>query len=141
MIVAIALFAFSFLLSLFCLKETNPKIVGRNYLKKVGIVYKQTKQEKKQQDSMAVTLKKFVLNKDLVILFFAYIFSLCCTASYRNAAAIHLSKTYGFTNVNEAKAFSSIAQIVGLGIGSVVWGLTSPILVRFLGEIRCIIIC
>ncbi|ESU38395.1 Transporter, MFS superfamily [Giardia duodenalis] len=136
--VASASYALCLILSV-CMKESSAGVLARKAAKKMGKTNTTAYRENLKRDSFCTTFKVLVKSRELVILWFAYLFQMFSSQLPFSSSTYIVSKFYGFSDSQVAKKWSSIAAFVSVLIAlAFVLGLTR-ILAKYMGELRVII--
>ena len=97
-------FLASVVICLLIMKESHPRINAMRKLKSMGI--SATKSEETKNEPILRVLVQMCRNRDILLLFFAYWINMIGSTNTRTGATVLISKVYGFTDSNYAKAYS-----------------------------------
>ncbi|ESU35503.1 Transporter, MFS superfamily [Giardia duodenalis] len=136
---AIALLVAGLVFSCF-FKESSAGVIARKAAKKMGKTDSQAYKANVRRDSFCVTFKDILKNKELILLWFAYVFQIFCTQLPVATRGFLVAKFYGFTSAQEAKQLNALSDIVAIAITvCFILGLTR-IIANKIGELRIIVI-
>ena len=97
------------------------------------------KSEKTRTEPMLSVLLQMCKNRDIMLLFFAYWVNMIGSTNTRTGATVLVSKVYGFTDSNYAKAYSETTQLVTIGLASAFSLVFTKPFIKLAGEVRVII--
>ena len=136
---AIALLVVGLILSCF-LRESSAGVVARRAAKKMGRTNSEAYRTSVKRDSFWVTLKDILKNKELILLWFAYVFQLLCSQLPVATKGYLVAKFYGFTNAQKAKQLNVLSDIAAILVTvCFALGLTR-VMAKKIGEHRVIVI-
>lgn len=128
------------LVGTFFFKESSAGVIARKAAKKMGRTDSSTYKSEVKRDSFFVTFKNIVSNRELVLLWFAYVFQMLCGQMPIGTQSYLISKYYGFSDSQKAKRLNALSNIVVVLVSfCFTLGLTR-FLARKIGELRIIII-
>ncbi|ESU35531.1 Transporter, MFS superfamily [Giardia duodenalis] len=136
---AIALLVAGLVFSCF-FKESSVGVIARKAAKKMGKTDSQAYKANVRRDSFCVTFKDILKNKELILLWFAYVFQIFCTQLPVTTQSFLIAKFYGFTNAQQSKQLNALSNIVVVIIAvCFTFGLTR-LIANKIGELRVIVI-
>ncbi|ESU45112.1 Transporter, MFS superfamily [Giardia duodenalis] len=136
---SIALLMVGLILSCF-LRESSAGVVARRAAKKMGRTNSEAYRTSVKRDSLWVTLKDILKNKELILLWFAYVFQLLCSQLPVATKGYLVAKFYGFTNAQKAKQLNALSDIASILV-TVCFALgPTRVMARKIGKLRVIVI-
>ncbi|KAH0571096.1 Major facilitator superfamily protein [Spironucleus salmonicida] len=120
------------------LKESNQRVLTMRKTAALGLSIKNVK----QMNTTPMYRVCFQMIKDIniILLFISYFLSLTGAINSRTGAPFYTTRTYGFTNANQAKGYSATVQLVSITLGALFSAFISKYLIKFLGEYRSIVL-
>ncbi|KAH0571135.1 Major facilitator superfamily protein [Spironucleus salmonicida] len=136
-IAATVLFGVCLLIIIIFLKESNQNIITIKCARKLGLTIKDSKSFKTIPiHKVFVTMIK---DYNLDLIFLSYFLSLTGSTNSRTGAPYYTTRSYDFTNPNEAKGYISIVLLVTLTLASIISALLSKYFIKYFGEFKSII--
>ncbi|TNJ28807.1 Major Facilitator Superfamily transporter [Giardia muris] len=120
------------------MKESAAGVIARKTAKKLGT---DVKNIGIKRDPFFKTLREMLGNKQLVLLWFAYVLALICCMLSQQSAGYILTKFYGFPDGQVAKKWNAYQTLSSVLVSCFFVIFLTRKLTQWMGEVRFIVVC